>query len=155
MAESLPAAFPDEVLCRVQNAEDVWEPEKTGGIAGAWRAEWLCPSGGSEWNVRVDTETYSEGTGMLTIRWMDDHAHVANWGHEAGDPDLQNCKAFLAGIFAEAIWHVRAYREDKPLAGRMLAPHELESFLAEQREQHATHCAVKSWRGTYDGWRGL
>jgi hypothetical protein len=81
---------------------------------------------------------------MITVRWLGDHQHFANWGREPDDPEMTAAKTYLADIFEEKVWFISP---EKSGHGRVLKPEEIDRYVAKSARSSYT---IQSWRGTHN-----
>jgi len=81
---------------------------------------------------------------MITVRWLGDSRHFANWDRVEGDSDLKAVKEFLTDIFTEKAWFVSP---EKSGYGRILRPEDISEYVAKSVKSFYT---IESWRGTFN-----
>jgi hypothetical protein len=134
-------AFPQESIYSIDNSENYYKPDGD-RFVGAWVIEWLCPSGGYDWNIRLrSTEK------QLTITWGEFHVHFGNWGRFEFDGEANECLITLNDIFTEKLWHITIFDDTGIAFGKWCEPKKIKSLALEKK---ATKYEIKSWLGTFD-----
>lgn len=140
-------AFPQEITASMVNSEDFYTPREGFNYKGGWIIEWLCPVGCYDWNVRLHCADENRRGLELILRWGSDHDHFGKWGRE-GEPEIDECCARMADIFAEKVWHCLFFRGDEKYgSGSICRPDQLKKMIQYYR---ATWYEIKSWRGTFN-----